>query len=123
MLGAMMVPRSRNPDEQLSNTLYVWPPYVLCRLSFSIIRFLTSYWLRFHSLFPSLSPRISLVNIIQTKDLRQKIPIVTVFLKIGLFRPKRSYGIGLSVTPLLQRVQNHMCKGNKWKQPELKLEA
>jgi hypothetical protein len=23
MLGAMMVPRSRNPDEQLSNTLYV----------------------------------------------------------------------------------------------------
>ncbi len=37
------------------------------------------------------------------------------------FRPKRPYVMGLSVFPsarLLQRVQNHMSKGNKENQPE-----
>jgi hypothetical protein len=46
---------------------------------------------------------------------------------ISHFRPKRSYGMGLSVclsvTPLLQRVQSHMSKGNKGNKPEHELEA
>jgi hypothetical protein len=43
------------------------------------------------------------------------------------FRPKRSYGMGLSVwmwvTPLLQHLENHMSKRNKGNRPERQLAA
>jgi iron-sulfur cluster repair protein YtfE (RIC family) len=47
------------------------------------------------------------------------------------FRPKRFYGMGLSVcpsvrlyiTPLLQQLENHMSKGNKGNRPERQLAA
>jgi hypothetical protein len=43
------------------------------------------------------------------------------------FRPKRSYGMGLSVclsvTPLLQHLENHMSKGKKGNRPERQLAA
>jgi hypothetical protein len=44
-----------------------------------------------------------------------------------IFRPKRSYGMGLSVclsvTPLLRHLENDMSKGKKGNRPERQLAA
>jgi hypothetical protein len=61
----------------------------------------------------------------------QKMYLLMYTLNHIYFRPKKYYGMGLSVClsvcgyvlPLLQHLENHMSKGNKGNRLERKLEA